>query len=68
MKAENDEKVGDKNDEKEQNGKEEQIGKVVITEKVESIPDSEIAAGRLSQEEITKQFPNYAVGTPSKVR
>lgn len=48
----------------EQNGKEE---KKVITGKIVSIPESEIEAGRRSVEEIAKQFPNYAVGTPSKV-
>lgn len=50
------------NDEK---GKTEE--KKVITGKVESILESDIEAGRKSAEEILKQFPNYAVGTPSKV-
>eukprot|EP00026_Physarum_polycephalum_P008359 Phypoly_transcript_08441.p1 GENE.Phypoly_transcript_08441~~Phypoly_transcript_08441.p1 ORF type:complete len:441 (+),score=97.10 Phypoly_transcript_08441:124-1446(+) len=41
--------------------------KVVISGKVESIPDSEFEKGRLPAEEIAKQFPNYNVGTPSKI-
>lgn len=41
--------------------------KVVITGKVESIDESELEKGRLSAEEIAKQFPKYSVGTPSKV-
>lgn len=41
--------------------------KVVITGKVESIGESELEKGRLSVEEIAKQFPNYSAGTPSKV-
>ena len=39
----------------------------VITGKIESIPDSEFEKGRLATEDITKQFPNYNVGTPCKV-
>lgn len=49
---------------KEANGEKE---KVVISGKVESIPDSAFETGRLSAEEIAKQFPKYNVGTPSKV-
>lgn len=41
--------------------------KKVITGKIESIPESEIEAGRKSSDEILKQFPNYAVGAPSKI-
>jgi len=41
--------------------------KKVITGKIESIATSDIEGGRLSNEEIVKQFPNYAVGTPYKV-
>lgn len=41
--------------------------KVVISGKVESIPDSAFEEGRKSAEELAKQFPNYNVGTPSKV-
>jgi len=41
--------------------------KIVITGKVESIPESEFEKGRRSAEEIAKQFPNYNVGTPSKI-
>lgn len=48
------------------NGKE-KSEKVVITGKVESIDESEFEKGRLSAEEIAKQFPSYSAGTPSKV-
>lgn len=41
--------------------------KKVITGKIESILESEIEAGKISSEQISKQFPNYAVGTPSKI-
>ena len=41
--------------------------KVVISGKVESIPDSDFEKERRSADEIAKQFPNYNVGTPSKV-
>lgn len=49
------------------NGKENGGEKVVITGKVESIDESEFEKGRLSGEEIAKQFPKYSAGTPSKV-
>lgn len=41
--------------------------KVVITGKIESIDESELEKGRLSAEEIAKQFPKYSAGAPSKV-
>jgi len=41
--------------------------KLVIKSKVESIHESEFEKGRLSAEELAKQFPNYNVGPPSKV-
>lgn len=49
------------------NGKPVVEEKKVITGKIESIAESEIEAGRLSEDDIKKQFPNYAVGAPSKV-
>jgi len=41
--------------------------KKVITGKVESISEEEIEKGRISNEEIMKQFPSYNVGALSKV-
>jgi len=47
-------------------GKKKGDEKVVITGKVEWIKEEEFEKGKLSKEEVLKQFPNYSAGSPFK--